>query len=92
MKYTEEWLNFAQLCSQDIGSAISPSPTVGINRLGSGFLEPLNTGDALDRYQHVWQKVIVEHWEITVMNPIVSYRNGVIYASMLGTIVNLEMK
>lgn len=52
-------INFAQLCSQDIGAAVQPSPTVAINRLGSAFPEPLNTGDALDRYQHVWQKVIV---------------------------------
>nr|CAB3500171.1 unnamed protein product [Digitaria exilis] len=43
--------------SKDLGAAVQPSPTVAINRLGSAFPEPLNTGDALDRYQHVWQKL-----------------------------------
>jgi len=43
--------------TKDIGSAISPSPTVAIDRLGSAFPELLNTGDALDRYEHVWQKL-----------------------------------
>ncbi|CAL4923781.1 unnamed protein product [Urochloa decumbens] len=43
--------------AKDIGAAVQPSPTVAINRLGSAFPEPLNTGDALDRYQHVWQKL-----------------------------------
>ncbi|XP_034575639.1 uncharacterized protein [Setaria viridis] len=43
--------------TKDIGAAIQPSPTVAINRLGSAFPELLNTGDALERYQHVWQKL-----------------------------------
>ncbi|CAN6300160.1 unnamed protein product [Urochloa humidicola] len=43
--------------TKDIGAAVQPSPTVAINRLGSAFPESLNTGDALDRYQHVWQKL-----------------------------------
>jgi CCR4-NOT transcription complex subunit 1 len=43
--------------TKDIGAAIQASPAVAINRLGSAFPELLNTGDALDRYQLVWQKL-----------------------------------
>ncbi|XP_062205575.1 uncharacterized protein LOC133907537 isoform X2 [Phragmites australis] len=43
--------------TKDIGAAVPPSPTVSINRPGSAFPEPLNTGDALDRYQQVSQKL-----------------------------------
>ncbi|KAJ1296292.1 hypothetical protein BS78_01G288700 [Paspalum vaginatum] len=43
--------------TMDTGSGILPSPKGATNRLGSTFSEPLSTGDALDRYQHVWQKL-----------------------------------
>ncbi|KAL6906403.1 hypothetical protein ACP4OV_004004 [Aristida adscensionis] len=43
--------------TKDIGAAIPPSPTIAINRLGSTIPEPLNTGDALERYQLVSHKL-----------------------------------
>ncbi|XP_062201118.1 uncharacterized protein LOC133903692 isoform X2 [Phragmites australis] len=43
--------------TKDIGAAVPPSPMIAINHPGSAFPEPLSTGDALDRYQLVSQKL-----------------------------------
>ncbi|KAK3124635.1 hypothetical protein QOZ80_7BG0589710 [Eleusine coracana subsp. coracana] len=45
--------------TKDIGAAAPLSPKATISRPGSAFPEPFNTGDALDRYQQVWQKLEV---------------------------------
>ncbi|CAM0956224.1 unnamed protein product [Alopecurus aequalis] len=43
--------------TEDLGSTIPLSPTTAVDRLESVFAEPLNTEDALDRYQKVEQKI-----------------------------------
>ncbi|KQJ97773.1 hypothetical protein BRADI_3g33190v3 [Brachypodium distachyon] len=43
--------------SKDLGSTVPLSPTTAVDRMESVFAEPLNTDDALDRYQQVSQKL-----------------------------------
>uniref|UniRef100_A0A804NM48 Homeobox domain-containing protein n=1 Tax=Zea mays TaxID=4577 RepID=A0A804NM48_MAIZE len=49
---------FSPLASNDLPeiSAMVPPPSTSANRLGSILPEPLNTGDALERYKQVAQK------------------------------------
>lgn len=47
----------AKLCYQDLVTSAPLSPTTAVDRMGSVFVEPLNTSDALERYQQVSQKV-----------------------------------
>ena len=42
---------------KDMGLLVPPSPTPVVDRLGTITPEPLSTGDALERYQQVSQKV-----------------------------------
>lgn len=44
---------------------VPPPSTSAADRLGSMLPEPLNTGDALERYQQVAQKVLV-FWFVLV--------------------------
>lgn len=46
-------------------SAMVPPPSTSADRLGSILPEPLNTGDALERYQQVAQKVLI-FWFVLV--------------------------
>uniref|UniRef100_A0A0D9XMB8 CCR4-Not complex component Not1 C-terminal domain-containing protein n=1 Tax=Leersia perrieri TaxID=77586 RepID=A0A0D9XMB8_9ORYZ len=43
--------------NKDLVSSAPLSPTTAVDRMGSVFAEPLNTGDALERYQQVSQKL-----------------------------------
>uniref|UniRef100_A0ACD5TIG6 Uncharacterized protein n=1 Tax=Avena sativa TaxID=4498 RepID=A0ACD5TIG6_AVESA len=43
--------------TEDLGSTIPLSPTSAVDRMESVFAEPLNTEDALDRYQQVAHKI-----------------------------------
>ncbi|KAG8083810.1 hypothetical protein GUJ93_ZPchr0010g8112 [Zizania palustris] len=45
--------------NKDLVSSAPLSPTTAVDRVGSVFVEPLNTGDALERYRQVAQKLDV---------------------------------
>jgi hypothetical protein len=81
-----------KLFYQDVDAAAPLSPTSTIDRPGSAFSELLNTGDALDKYQQVSDKV-TPSFKLKV-NPFDFYfiieRDVTLYQG--STKMNLEMK